>query len=73
MYESHEYDFKNAELNGEPKKESVICIRADRKNLSLEIIICHQLVSLMMPKNDLWDRFFYLPLTLLIDSYNMMH
>ena len=37
--------------------------------MSLGITICHHSTSLVMPNGNPPDRFFYPPLTLMIDSY----
>ena len=39
-----------------------------RVNLSLAITNCHHSASLAMEMGDLWDRFFYPNLTLMMDS-----
>ena len=38
---------------------------------SLGITICHHSASLVIPNSDPQDGFFYLALTLTIDSYNL--
>ena len=35
------------------------------------ITVCHHSASLVMPNGDPQDRFFYPPLTVMVDSYNM--
>ena len=40
-----------------------------KKNPSLGITVCHQSASLVMPKGNPLDRFFFPTLTLMIDSY----
>ena len=40
--------------------------------MSLAIIVCHHLASLVMPIGDPLDRFCYPTLTLMMDSYIIM-
>ena len=63
------FKYKNAVLNGEQEKETINRVRLGEKNPSLAIIDCHHSASLVMPIGDSRDRFFYLTLTLMIDSY----
>ena len=57
----------NAVFNGEQEKESIMCVSVAYKNLSFGITICHQSASLVMPKGDSRDRFFYPTHTLMKD------
>ena len=52
------FKYKNVEFNAEQEKESIICVRMGKKNLSLAITICHHSESLVMPNGDPLDRFF---------------
>ena len=52
----------NAVFNGEQEKEKIICVRMGWKNLSL-----------VMPNGDPLDGFFHPTLTLVIDSYIILH
>ena len=52
------------------KKKIIICVIVELKNPSLAITVCHQSSEgLVMPNGDIWDRFFYPSLTLMIDYY----
>ena len=57
-------------MKGMQEKESIMGVRERQKNPSLAITVWHHSASLMMPESDHRDRFFYLSLTLMIDSYN---
>ena len=56
---------KNAEFNGEQQKKNHYLLEDEIENL-FGTIICDHSASLVMPKGDLQDGFFYL--TLRIDS-----
>ena len=66
----HFLKLNNAVFNGEQEKESIIRLRIGSKNPSHVITVSHHWPSLVMPIGDLWDRFFYSTLTLMIDSYD---
>ena len=52
------------------KKISIMGVRDRQKNRSLRITVCHHSASLVMPDSNVWDIFFYLPLTPMTDFYN---
>ena len=54
------------------EKESIMAVRGRQKNPSLAITVWHHPTSLVMPDSDPWDGFFYLPLTPMIDPYNLL-
>ena len=58
---------KNVVFDGVQEKESIICLRVGKKNLSIAITVCHHLASLIMPIGEPQDGFFYL--SLMIDSF----
>ena len=47
--------FKLKKNSGEQEKESIIRVREGWKNPSLEITVCHNSASLMMPNGDPTD------------------
>ena len=51
------------------EKESIMSVRGRQINLSFGITVWPHLASLMLPDSDLRDKFFYLLLTSMIDSY----
>ena len=53
------------------RKRTIFLVRLGQKNLSLTIIVCHHLASLVMPIGDPQDRLFYLVLELMMDSYSI--
>ena len=59
--------------SGAQQKESIICVRVGWKYLSHGITVSHNGASLVITNGDLWDRFFYPTLTLMIDSYIFTH
>ena len=60
-----------SELKGDQEKESVMGVRGKQKNPSLVITVWHHSASLVMPDSEPRDGFFYLPLTPMIDPYNL--
>ena len=62
------YKNKNAILMVSKKKIFIFVI-VGLKNPSLAITVCHQSEGLVMPNGDIWDKFFYPFLTLMIDYY----
>ena len=54
---------------GMQEKESIMVVRCRLKILSLGITVRHHSAKLMVHNSDPWDRFFYLYLTTMIDSY----
>ena len=62
--------FKIKKNSREQEKESNILVRVGYKSLSLVITVCHHSASLVMPKGDPRDGFFYLTLSLMMDSYS---
>ena len=63
--------YLRSEMEGVQEKESIRGVRGRQKNPSLAIRVWHHSTSLMMPDSDPLDGFFYLPLTPMIDPYNM--
>ena len=55
--------------SGEQEKESIIRVRVGLKIPSLRIKVCRHSASLVMPKDNPGDRYFYPTITLMTDSY----
>ena len=53
------------------EKKSSFCVRGGWKNPSVAITVCHHSASLVMPKGDPQDVFFYPVFTLMMYSYNI--
>ena len=60
-----------SEMKGWQENESITGVRDRQKNPYLRITVWHHSASLMMPDSNPRDRFFYLSLTPMIDSYNI--
>ena len=58
-------------MKGVQEKESIMGVSGTQKNLSLAITVWHHSAILVMPDSDPRGGFFHLPLTLMIDSYNI--
>ena len=61
---------QNVIYNVKQEKESIIGGRANRKICPSGSHFCHHSASLVMPKGDPWEGFFYPTLTLMMDSFN---
>ena len=62
--------FSNAVLSGEQKKkELIIPVRVEKKNMFIVITLRHHSTRLVMTICDPRDRFFYPTLTLMMDLY----
>ena len=62
-------NYTNVVFNGEQEKNIYVLSENEKENVSLMITFSHCWASLVMQHEDLCDRFFYLTLTLLTDSY----
>ena len=61
-----------SKMKGMQEKKSIMGVRDRLKNLSFRITVWHHLASQVMLDSDSRDRFFYLPLTPMIDSYILL-
>ena len=59
------------EMKGVQENESIMGVRGRYKNLSLAITVWHHKASLVMPDSDPREGFFCLPITPMIDPYEI--